>query len=183
MKKILQHTRLELAKKFRRRLPLVVAKAKAWNPKQSDLRGQLYVFKGRLGRTNMSSSIFANQTQRFIFRVRSREAGFLSTAHLDVLWRTLRRKTRRFSVNFRRTSTVLQLYPIATKTQNQRPKGGRMGSGKSPLLGRTCPITAGQVLLECRELRNFPYQSFLEVRSAAKKLPLRCSVELLKYAF
>lgn len=58
-----------------------------------------------------------------------------------------------------------------------------MGSGKSSVSGRASPIRAGQVLLECKELRNFPYNSFLELRSAAKKLPIRCQIEIAKFTF
>jgi ribosomal protein L16/L10AE len=78
---------------------------------------------------------------------------------------------------------ALHLFSVATKTQTQRPKGGRMGSGKSPLVGKISPMSAGKTLLECKELRIAPQQSLLELRSAVKKIPLRCSVELVKNSF
>jgi ribosomal protein L16/L10AE len=106
----------------------------------------------------------------------------LTTDHLDVLWRVVRRKVRRFGINFRRSSLAISLQLNATKTYTKRPKGGRMGSGKSPMHRRMVPVYNGQVILSCNEIRLFPFNTLLELKNAIKKLPVKCVVEVNKHS-
>jgi ribosomal protein L16/L10AE len=176
--------RLERVQRNKKRSPaVVVSKAKAWSPAVSDLKRSDYVFKGRIGRASVGSAIFCSAESRFLFRLRAHESGNVTSSQVEVFWKTIRRKIRRFGVNFRRVSLNLRLYPVLTKTKTSRPKGGRMGSGKSPVVDRTSPIKFGQTVGTWKEFRARPYRSFLEFRNAAKKLSLRSRGELSCVSF
>ncbi len=160
----------------------VTKKSKAWTPAIKKLSSkQSYFFKGRLGKRCNSRLLIGSKISRGRrFLLQNTETGGLTTAQMEVLWRSLRRRTRRFNVNLRRITVSSRLQLTATASQNRRKKGGRMGSGKSPMVGFSALLKSGSFFFVGAEFRQKPLNTFLAFRSILKKISLRSSV---KYVF
>jgi hypothetical protein len=160
----------------------VTKKSKAWTPAIKKLSAQQsYFFKGRLGKRSNNKPLVGSKINRGRrFFLQNSEAGGLTTAQMEVLWRSFRRRTRRFNVNLRRPTVSSRLQLTATASQSRRKKGGRMGSGKSPLVGFTSLLRSGSFFFVGAELRQKPLNTFLAFRSILKKISLKSTV---KYVF
>jgi len=155
MKKVIYASRLKF---FFLPLP---KRAKAWAPLTYNLLA------------GSKSYFFKNQC----FFVCANEAALYGTNQVEVLWRSTRRYTRRFPINFRRLPAVTRIQLTATKTKNKRKKGGRMGSGKSPFENLQAPLTKGQIFLWISEFRFTGTNTFAHLRSLIKKNSVKCKIK------
>ncbi len=165
-----------------KKLARSAVRPKAWAVQVKKPRlGQFYFFKGRFGKRAKSTLLDGTKAVRGVaFKLQPKESGYVTTSQLEVLWRAVRRRTRRFTVNLRRTPASTRLQLTASCVQTQRKKGGRMGSGKSPVTGVKAALKCGKIFFFSSEFRKRPLLVFLAFRSVLKKISLKSSV---KYTF
>jgi ribosomal protein L16/L10AE len=152
---------------------------KAWAPLVYNFltSSKSYFFKKRIGKRSKKKNYTSRVYKNYCFFVLAKEAALIKTSQVDVLWRTIRRYSRRFPLNFRRSSFITRIQLTGTKTINKRKKGGRMGSGKSPFEGCLAPICAGQTFFWLAELRFEGTLPFQRLRSAIKKKSAMCKLK------
>lgn len=130
--------------------------------------------KGRL-RGALRKSLL-NRFPFSCFILKSRETALLTAGQLEVVRRSFRRITRRFSKSSRQHDVLSRLCVSVYSPRTKKKKAARMGCAKGPFRHFVYPLQAGENLVVGREQRKLSLRGFSFCRAVAKRLPARCSI-------
>lgn len=134
--------------------------------------------KGRLKGALRKSSLLRLPFSCFIFK--SRETALVTANQLEVVRRSLRRITRRFSKSSRQHDLLARICFSVYSPRTKKKRSARMGCAKGPFRRFVYPLLAGENVAVNREQRKLNLRGFSFCLAVLKRLPSRGLLVLRK---
>ena len=134
--------------------------------------------KGRLSGELRKSSL--RRVPFSCFVVQARETAIMTFNQIEVIRRSLRRVTRRFSKSSRQHDVLARLCISAYSPRTKKKRSARMGCAKGPFRRFVYLLRSGVQLAVSREQRKLPLRGFSSCRALVKRLPARSTILVRK---